>query len=68
MQEKEKDRTLELIKQQYLGGEKQKKKVMRPTEKFRFNFDWEAADDTSRVSHSLRTHCGHDTPTVRSQR
>ena len=53
MQEKEKDRTLELIKQQYLGGEKQKKKVMRPTEKFRFNFDWEAADDTSRVSPSL---------------
>lgn len=48
MQEKEKDRTLELIKQQYLGGEKQKKKVMRPTEKFRFNFDWEAAEDTSR--------------------
>ena len=48
MQEKEKDRTLELIKQQYLGAEKQKKKVMRPTEKFRFNFDWEAAEDTSR--------------------
>ena len=67
MQEKEKDRTLELIKQQYLGGEKQKKKVMRPTEKFRFNFDWEAADDTSRVSPSLHTHC-HNTPIVRSQR
>lgn len=48
LQEKEKDRTLELIKQQYLGAEKQKKKVMRPTEKFRFNFDWEAGDDTSR--------------------
>ena len=48
MQEKEKDRTLELIKQQYLGAEKQKKRVMRPTEKFRFNFDWEAGDDTSR--------------------
>lgn len=48
LQEKEKDRTLELIKQQYLGAEKQKKRVMRPTEKFRFNFDWEAGDDTSR--------------------
>jgi len=48
VQEKEKDKTLELIKQQYLGAEKQKKKVMRPTEKFRFNFDWEAAEDTSR--------------------
>jgi hypothetical protein len=25
-----------------------KKKIMKPSEKFRFNFDWEAADDTSR--------------------
>ena len=65
VQEKEKDRTLELIKQQYLGGEKQKKKVMRPTEKFRFNFDWEAADDTSRVSPSICKHCHPALPTVR---
>ena len=53
LQEKEKDRTLELIKQQYLGAEKQKKRVMRPTEKFRFNFDWEAGDDTSRDMNPL---------------
>ena len=39
---------MELIKQQYLGGEKQKKRILRPSEKFRFNFDWDAADDTSR--------------------
>lgn len=30
-----------MIKAQYLGAEKQKKKVLKPSEKFRFNFDWE---------------------------
>ena len=48
MQERERAKELELIKQQYLGAEKVRKKVLRPSEKFRFNFDWEAADDTSR--------------------
>ena len=38
----------EMINKQYLGGEKEKKKVKKPSEKFRFNFDWEATDDTSR--------------------
>lgn len=38
----------EMINKQYLGGEKEKKKVKKPSEKFRFNFDWEASDDTSR--------------------
>ena len=37
-----------MIKAQYLGGEKKKKKVLKGAEKFKFNFDWEAADDTSR--------------------
>ena len=37
-----------MIKKQYLGAEKVKKKMLKPSEKFKFNFDWEAADDTSR--------------------
>lgn len=38
----------DMIKKQYLGGEKQKKKMLKPSEKFKFNFDWEAGDDTSK--------------------
>jgi hypothetical protein len=30
------------------GGEKEKKKVMRASEKFRFNFDWDGKEDTSK--------------------
>lgn len=37
-----------MIKAQYLGGEKKKKKVLKGAEKFKFNFDWAADDDTSR--------------------
>lgn len=37
-----------MIKQQYLGTEKVKKKARKPSEKFHLNFDWEAGDDTSR--------------------
>eukprot|EP00198_Chlamydomonas_reinhardtii_P003620 XP_001692956.1 pre-mRNA-splicing ATP-dependent RNA helicase [Chlamydomonas reinhardtii] len=37
-----------MIKQQYLGMEKLKKRVLRPSEKFKFNFDWDSKDDTSR--------------------
>ncbi|KXZ50152.1 hypothetical protein GPECTOR_17g788 [Gonium pectorale] len=46
--EAERQRELELIKQQYLGMEKLKKRVLRPSEKFKFNFDWDSKDDTSR--------------------
>ena len=38
----------EALKRQYLGGKKEKKKVLKPSEKFRFSFDWEATDDTTR--------------------
>ena len=48
MQEREKARELELIKQQYLGAEKQKKKVLKATERMKFVFDWDAGEDTSR--------------------
>eukprot|EP00210_Caulerpa_lentillifera_P000004 g4.t1 len=46
--QREKEKELELIKQQYLGQEKVKKRVLKPSEKFRFNFDWDVGDDTSR--------------------
>ncbi|KAK9864816.1 hypothetical protein WJX84_003059 [Apatococcus fuscideae] len=47
-EERERLKMQEMINKQYLGGEKEKKKVKKPSEKFRFNFDWEATDDTSR--------------------
>ncbi|KAK9802687.1 hypothetical protein WJX73_005873 [Symbiochloris irregularis] len=47
-EDREKEKNLELIKKQYLGGDKVKKKMLKPSEKFKFNFDWEATDDTSR--------------------
>lgn len=48
LQERERQRELELIKQQYLGAEKQKKKVLKATERMKFVFDWDAEEDTSR--------------------
>ena len=48
MQDREREKNLELIKKQYLGADKVKKKMLKPSEKFKFNFDWEASDDTSR--------------------
>ncbi len=33
---------------QYLGAKKLKKRVVKPSEKFRFSFDWENTEDTSR--------------------
>eukprot|EP00775_Hariotina_reticulata_P011586 gene11586-11730_t len=47
-EDREKEKELELIRKQYLGGEKEKKKVMRASEKFRFNFDWDGKEDTSK--------------------
>ena len=46
--DRERQRELELIKQQYLGGERKKKKVLKATERFKFVFDWDANEDTSR--------------------
>jgi hypothetical protein len=64
LQDREKAKELELIKQQYLGGEKVKKKILKPSEKFKFNFDWGADQDTSRDLNPLYQntrgawHCG----------
>ena len=33
---------------QYLGGKKPKKRVVKPSEKFRFPSNWENSEDTSR--------------------
>lgn len=54
MREKE----LELIKQQYLGTEKKKRKILKATDRFKFHFDWDAAEDTSRDLNPLydKTH------------
>ncbi|KAL2649687.1 hypothetical protein R1flu_017815 [Riccia fluitans] len=45
---REKEKELEAIKEQYLGAKKLKKRVVKPSEKFRFSFDWENTEDTSR--------------------
>ncbi|KAH9543003.1 hypothetical protein CY35_13G039500 [Sphagnum magellanicum] len=44
---REHEKELEAIKEQYLGAKKLKKRVVKPSEKFRFSFDWENTEDTS---------------------
>jgi ATP-dependent RNA helicase DDX23/PRP28 len=44
----EKKTTFETIKRQYLGGQKERKKIAHPSERMRFIFDWDAKEDTSR--------------------
>merc|ERR1712072_918041 len=41
-------KVLQAIRAQYLGQKKVKKKVLKPSEKFKFSFDWDMNDDTSR--------------------
>jgi len=45
---KETEQEKELIKQQYLGTKKEKKRIVKPSEKFKFVFDWDASEDTSK--------------------
>lgn len=52
---------LESIKQQYLGQEKVKKKVMKASDKFKFNFDWENSEDTSKDFNPLYNNL-HEAP------
>eukprot|EP00914_Ancora_sagittata_P028911 GHVO01057049.1.p1 GENE.GHVO01057049.1~~GHVO01057049.1.p1 ORF type:complete len:825 (+),score=185.62 GHVO01057049.1:32-2476(+) len=44
------DRELDQIKKHYLGMKGEKKKIQKPSEKFRniFNFEWDVAEDTAR--------------------
>jgi ATP-dependent RNA helicase DDX23/PRP28 len=52
--EREREKELEAIKEQYLGSKKPKKRVIiKPSEKFRFSFDWENTEDTSRDMNTL---------------
>ncbi|OMO72290.1 hypothetical protein COLO4_27709 [Corchorus olitorius] len=51
--EREREKELEAIKEQYLGTKNPKKRVIKPSEKFRFSFDWENTEDTSRDMNSL---------------
>ncbi|KAH6801680.1 P-loop containing nucleoside triphosphate hydrolases superfamily protein [Perilla frutescens var. frutescens] len=51
--EREREIELSAIKEQYLGSKKPKKRVIKPSEKFRFSFDWENTEDTSRDMNSL---------------
>eukprot|EP00931_Biecheleriopsis_adriatica_P097225 TRINITY_DN7098_c0_g1_i1.p1 TRINITY_DN7098_c0_g1~~TRINITY_DN7098_c0_g1_i1.p1 ORF type:complete len:752 (-),score=222.16 TRINITY_DN7098_c0_g1_i1:113-2368(-) len=48
--ERQAEKELELIKRHYLGMKDTKKKMQKPSEKFRniFNFEWNADDDTMR--------------------
>ena len=57
---KELEKQKEALKRQYLGAKKEKKKVLKPSEKFRFSFDWETTDDTSRDLNPLYQN-KHDT-------
>ncbi|KAH1047064.1 hypothetical protein J1N35_037848 [Gossypium stocksii] len=54
--EREREKKLDklaAIKKQYLGSKKPKKRVIKPSEKFRFSFDWVNTEDTSRDMNSL---------------
>merc|ERR1712007_343365 len=39
---------LEIIKRQYLGSQKERKRIAHPSERMRFVFDWDTKEDTSR--------------------
>ncbi|SBT36244.1 ATP-dependent RNA helicase DDX23, putative (DDX23) [Plasmodium ovale wallikeri] len=45
-----KEKEMEIIKQHYLGLNKKKKKMQKPSEKFRniFNFEWDQSEDTAK--------------------
>jgi len=66
-QEREREKQVAMIKAQYLGAEKQKKKVLKPSEKFRFNFDWEArAARAARARPCAHSTKKHQLPTLRA--
>jgi ATP-dependent RNA helicase DDX23/PRP28 len=52
-EERAREKELQDIKLQYLGEKKQKKRMVKASEKFRFNFDWENTEDTSRDHNPL---------------
>merc|ERR1712217_584426 len=50
---KVKELELEMIKKQYLGKQKERKRIAHPSERMRFVFDWDNKDDTSRDSNPI---------------
>lgn len=50
---REAEKELESIKNQYLGIKKEKKKIIKPSEKFKFVFNWDLSEDTSRDTNPL---------------
>jgi ATP-dependent RNA helicase DDX23/PRP28 len=46
--ERAKEAELAQLKEAYMGGEKVKKKVAKASDRFKFKFDWEHTEDTSR--------------------
>ena len=46
--ERIRERELEQIKQQYIGTKKEKRKILKPSEKFKLMFEWDADDDTQK--------------------
>ena len=53
LQERDREKELESIKNMYMGQKKEKKKVAKPSDKFKFKFDWESKEDTSRDLNEL---------------
>lgn len=47
--DREQEKIVQMIKDQKLGKKQEKKAVIPPSMKHKFNFDWEPADDTSNV-------------------
>lgn len=52
----------EQIKDYYLGNKRDKKKIQKPSEKFRniFQFDWDVNDDTTRGDYNPLYHSKHE--------
>jgi len=46
----------ELIKKHYMGLKEKKKRFVKPSEKFKFNFEWDAGEDTSADLNPLYNH------------
>lgn len=64
--EREREREIEAIKEQYgIDSVKPKKRVIKPSDQFRFSFNWKHTEDTSRVyqnPHEARPLFGRGAP------
>lgn len=54
--DRERERELQIIRDAYLGKKQNRKKVIKPSEKFSriFQFDWDAGDDTTQGAEYLK--------------